>query len=277
MKRTTFSPNNALYIEYVKNTQKYNMPVQHYHDAYEIYLQLAGKRYAFCDNICYTLERGDLVIFRPFDIHYFESRESDYYERYAVNFQENVISGLLSSEEKYVLFDKIKPCVVHLDEEQTATMYDCFKRADMFSKKTGFLAEKLTSTAFLQLTAYTAECIDDKNVIEGNKASPQIVSAIEYINSNYTNQLSLEDIAEKACMSKFHFSRKFKEVTGATVLEYLNNVRLTKVHSLLVSSDESIGAIVEMTGFSSSLHLTRVFKEIYGVAPSVFRKNNSNI
>lgn len=39
------------------------MSVQHYHDAYEIYFQLEGKRYVFLDNICYTLKRGDVAIF----------------------------------------------------------------------------------------------------------------------------------------------------------------------------------------------------------------------
>ena len=60
MKRTVFSSHNELYVQYLKSENKHNMSVQHYHDTYEIYLQLSGKRYLFYDNTCYTLERGDL-------------------------------------------------------------------------------------------------------------------------------------------------------------------------------------------------------------------------
>lgn len=60
MKRTAFSLHNELYVQYLKSENKHNMSVQHYHDTYEIYLQLSGKRYLFYDNTCYTLERGDL-------------------------------------------------------------------------------------------------------------------------------------------------------------------------------------------------------------------------
>lgn len=58
MKRTVFSSHNELYVQYLKSENKHNMSVQHYHDTYEIYLQLSGKRYLFYDNTCYTLERG---------------------------------------------------------------------------------------------------------------------------------------------------------------------------------------------------------------------------
>lgn len=62
MKRTAFSSHNELYVQCLKSENKHNMSVQHYHDTYEIYLQLSGKRYLFYDNTCYTLERGNLRI-----------------------------------------------------------------------------------------------------------------------------------------------------------------------------------------------------------------------
>lgn len=272
MKRTAFSAHDDVYIQYLKNTEKHNMPVQHYHDMYEIYLQLGGKRYIFYDNICYTLERGDLAIFKPFDIHYAESRESDYYERYVLNFREESLSKILSSEEKYLLFEKINPCVVHLEEEETQILFDYFKRMDTFSNKKGLFSEKLMCSSLFQLLVYVTECIDGEQVIQGKTVAPQIISAIKYMNENYAQRLSLEEIAEAACISKYYFSRKFKEVTGATVLEYLNNIRLTKVHNLLLKTEYTTEEIARATGFSSSVHLIRVFKEAYCISPKAFRK-----
>lgn len=46
MKRTAFSSHNELYVQYLRSENKHNMSVQHYHDTYEIYLQLSGKRYS---------------------------------------------------------------------------------------------------------------------------------------------------------------------------------------------------------------------------------------
>lgn len=47
MKRTAFSSHNELYVQYLKSENKHNMSVQHYHDTYEIYLQLSGKGTCF--------------------------------------------------------------------------------------------------------------------------------------------------------------------------------------------------------------------------------------
>lgn len=94
MKRKAFSPHDDIYIQYLRNMEKHDMPVQHYHDGYEIFLMLGGKRYLFYDNICFTLERGDMAVLRPFDIHYAQSRDAEYYERFVLNFSETALSAL---------------------------------------------------------------------------------------------------------------------------------------------------------------------------------------
>lgn len=275
MKRTAFSGHDNVYIQYMKNTQKHDMHVQHYHDTYEIYLHLGGIRYMFYDNICYTVERGDMVICKPFDIHYSESRESDYYERYVLNFREEILSEILDGNEKYLLLEKINPCVIHLSENQTNKLYEYYKNVDNYTKKKGPFKDKLVYSAIFQLLVYVTECTENKKINEGEMVSPQIISAIKFMNENYGKRLSLDDIAEKVCVSKYYFSRTFKEVTGATVMEYLNNVRLTKVHNLLIETEYTTEEIAQATGFSSSVHLIRAFKKAYGISPKNFRKSKS--
>ncbi len=276
MKRTAFSGHDPVYINYMKSDKKYDMHVQHYHDTYEIYFQLEGKRYVFYDNICYTLERGDLIIFKPFELHYAESRDSKFFARYVLNFREDGLSKILTNEEKYLLLEKLVSCVVHLTETQTKTLYDYFKRTENFSKKTGPFSEKLMYSALFQLLVYIIECIEGEQIISGETVAPQIIAAIKYMNENYAHRLSLDDIAEAARMSKYHFSRRFKEVTGATVFEYLNNIRLTKVHNLLLKTEYTTEEIATATGFSSSVHLIRVFKDAYGITPKAFRRTQGN-
>lgn len=67
MKATAFSPHEGIYIQRLKTTQKHNMPAQHYHDGYEIYLQLDGKNNKIMDNhsgLCYTVIAGCVFLAR---------------------------------------------------------------------------------------------------------------------------------------------------------------------------------------------------------------------
>lgn len=275
MKRTAFSPHEGIYIQHLKTSQKHNMPVQHYHDAYEIYLQLDGKRYLFYDNVCYILERGDIVIFKPFDIHYAESREVDYYERYVLNFQESVLKSILNESELNLLLKKITGGVIHLSEEQTADICGYFYRIEECSRQNGFFSQKLLHTSVFQLIVKVLVYEDNNSEVKGKQIDPDIIKALKYINYHYKENISLDDIAETVHMSKFYFCRKFHSTTGATVLEYLNNVRLTKVHNLLLSTKMGIDEIATATGFSSAVSLTRNFKKVYGKSPRDFRKENN--
>lgn len=271
MKGTAFSPHEGIYIQHLATTQKNNMAVQHYHDAYEIYLLLDGKRYTYFDNNCFTLQRGDLVLFKPFEIHYSESREVDYYERYVLNFQPDMLQGVLSKEELYFLLGKFSSGVMHLTEEQTVLICDYFKRIEEYNGQGGFLTEKLKCFEVVQLFMKLLQFAERAEQICGEQIEAQIVSAIQYIKEHYRENVTVEDIAAAAHMSKYHFCRKFHEITGATAIEYLHNVRLTKVHYLLQNTKLSLGEIALETGFQSADSMSRVFRKNYGMSPRTFR------
>lgn len=271
MKRTAFSPHEELYVQHLKTNQKHNMSVQHYHDAYEIYLQLEGKRYCFVDNMCYTVEPGDLIIYKPYKLHYSESREVDYYERYVLNFHTEALSTLLSDAEINMLLKKLGAGVVHLSEEQRKIVCDYFDRIDECSRQEGFLSEKLVYSIVLQFLMYIIKYVDMKNTCKINTIAPQIKVALEYISENYKEKITLDEMAQVANMSKYYFCRMFHSVTGTTVLQYVTNVRLIKVHNLLINTEMSIEEIAVQTGFGSGISLTRVFKKTYGMSPRSFR------
>lgn len=276
MKRTAFSPHEELYVHHLKTSQKHNMSVQHYHDAYEIYFQLEGRRYCFVDNICYTLEPGDLMIYKPFDLHYSESRDVDYYERYVLNFHTEALSILLSNSEINMLLKKLGAGVSHLSEDQRKIVYAYYEEISKYSLMKGFLAEKLTYSAVLQFLMYIVNHVDIKNTYQSNVIAPQIIIALEYINNHYKEKISLDEIAHVANMSKYYFCRTFRTVTGATVFEYINNVRLIKVHNLLIHTQMPIEEIAAQTGFGVGTSLTRAFKKDYGMSPRSFRNMKQN-
>lgn len=275
MLHTAFTPYEEFLVEYVRKPGRNDMKVQHYHDTYEFYLQMAGERTLILNDICYTLKPGDLYILNPFEIHYTESRGSDYYERYVINLPASFLDTLLTEGETRLLLDKLESCVLHLSPEQAAEALSCFQRAERFRQKTGFLADKLLCSSILQLLMFLTELTEKAglpDILEGKSIQPEIVKVIHYINRHYQENLSLEDAAELVHLSRYHFCRLFHEATGATFLEYLYNVRLAKVHQLLLATTLPLGDIAAKCGFASTAHLSRVFREAYGMSPRSFRK-----
>jgi YesN/AraC family two-component response regulator len=85
-------------------------------------------------------------------------------------------------------------------------------------------------------------------------------------------ELSLQSLAEKFYVSPYYLSRFFKEVTGFTFVEYLNNVRVKEAKKLLESSSMKVNLIFKKVGFGSVTHFGRVFKSVTGYAPLHYRK-----
>ena len=104
----------------------------------------------------------------------------------------------------------------------------------------------------------------------------RVNSAVDYISRNLDRNLSLEEIAETACFSKYHFHRIFKTVTGETVSACVRRLRLeTAANRLLTDPGETITAIAMDCGFGSSQNFATVFKKHFGHSPGAFRSSFS--
>ena len=113
----------------------------------------------------------------------------------------------------------------------------------------------------------------------------RINKVMDFIESNLTNEISLNELASVASFSPFHFHRIFKAMVGETIREYILRLRIEKsANQLTANHKKSITEIALDCGFSSSAHFARVFKDTYGVSASEWRngeackysKQNSN-
>lgn len=93
---------------------------------------------------------------------------------------------------------------------------------------------------------------------------------INYIRAHFTERLTVETIANEAGLSKYYFSRIFKEITGCTVVTYINMLRCRYARRLLETRGYSICDVAEICGFQNLSYFTRTYKKYIGQLPSEF-------
>lgn len=97
---------------------------------------------------------------------------------------------------------------------------------------------------------------------------------LDYINENYTRELSIEDISSVINLTPSYFCRFFKRNMGSTFFEYLNQYRCSQAEILLHTTGKSITEISNAVGFSSISYFNKVYKRYKGHTPSLDKKKN---
>ena len=98
---------------------------------------------------------------------------------------------------------------------------------------------------------------------------------LKYVENNYMEKITIEDIANEVDLSQSHFMKYFKNTMGTSFVDYLNENRLTMASRLLISSDSSILAIASEVGFENLSYFNRIFKKRFGQTPREYRRRQS--
>lgn len=112
---------------------------------------------------------------------------------------------------------------------------------------------------------------DSENVSRAKYAA-EIESMIDLLYQYQDGRWTVEKMAARINMSSRNFRRSFIEITGLPPKQYYDNIRLETVYNLLPLKIYSVSQIADMLGFSSQFHLSRAFKQKYGVPPGKFKK-----
>lgn len=104
-----------------------------------------------------------------------------------------------------------------------------------------------------------------------------IQNALEYIEQNLTEEISVKDVAGMACISEFHFQRIFHALCGCSVGEYIRNRRLAAAGRELSGGDVKIIDIAFKYGYGSPDSFTRAFTKFHGITPSAAREKEVNL
>lgn len=104
-----------------------------------------------------------------------------------------------------------------------------------------------------------------------------IRESFAYIEQNFQNDITVENIAEVCGLNRSYFGKIFKESTGKTPQQFLLTYRMSKATELLKLTKLSIGDISNAVGYMNQLHFSRAFKNIYGISPREWRNENNRL
>jgi len=169
---------------------------------------------------------------------------------------------------------------------------DMFNRSNhgiLFSKKVGMeLADRLVKISKLDGMDYFLEIISILHDM-ANSRNQRLLSTFtvdydtfedddkmklvyEYIQKNFSNKITLDDVSDIASMSPVSFNRFIKKRTNKTFVNYLNDIRVGYAARWLVEKDLSISEIAFKSGFNNIANFNRIFKGIKNTTPSLYRE-----
>lgn len=99
-----------------------------------------------------------------------------------------------------------------------------------------------------------------------------VLNIIDYLDSNLTEEITIDSIAGKFHFNRFYLMKMFKKVTGITILEYVNHKKIIGSLSDVVNTDDKILKIALNHGFNSQEYYSEMFTKVLGISPSEFRK-----
>ena len=113
-------------------------------------------------------------------------------------------------------------------------------------------------------------CLTDTSSLQAKTEA--FTDIVDYINNHYTENLTAVGISEKFGYNNTYFCKKFKSVTGMTVMNYVKHLRLSQAKKLLLNSDDAIADIAWKCGFFDISHLSNSFKQHNNMTPTEYRK-----
>ncbi|MEG0713002.1 MAG: PocR ligand-binding domain-containing protein [Niameybacter sp.] len=127
---------------------------------------------------------------------------------------------------------------------------------------------------YFRLNQMLIRFVESVFIFRGMKHRQSIHEAVTYINKNYMNKITLEEVASFIYVSPTYFSKIFKEEIGVNFAIYLNGKRIEVAKKLLKDKEITLIDIAYLVGFEDQSYFSRVFKKYAGVSPKRYRETN---
>ncbi len=256
----------------------FNSVIMHSHDYYEFYFFVAGDTTFQIDKNQHHVQFGDMMLIPPHTKHRIISHnEKIPYRRYIFWLSIDFYNYLAKSSScfKYIVeyVHEHQQFLFHLDEISFNTLQTKMirlleeMRGDRFGKE--IQLQLYVNDLVLHINRFVYEQIESKSNSNNNTL---YYNLIEYIETNLTNELTLESIAEHFYVSKYHIAHIFKENIGISIHQYITKKRLSLCQQAM-KSNLNITDIYQTYGFGDYSSFYRAFKKEYGISPKEYKNN----
>ena len=256
------------------NTDNEEYP-NHWHPAVEIVMPLEGEYSMDCNDIPFHLRERDIIIICPGVLHHLYAHQGR-----RIIFQVDL--SMIQSFDEYDSFFAIMQPAIMITPEDFPEIHDTCVRLmkDIYDEYFGnaplrnfSIVQKFLKMLVLTGRSYTAS--PDRFVgikpTKQQEYTEKFLSICNYLNQHCTEDLTLEEVADMAGFSKYHFSRLFKEFAGMPFYKYLNTRRIAYTERLLLDPYINLTEVAIRSGFNSISAFMRMFKIVRNCTPTQFR------
>ena len=252
----------------------------HCHPEIEIPYVKEGSMHYRINNRSFHLKEGDIIFCNSNALHSGEMENQEDCSYIPITFDPKLIYGFFQSTicTRYVdpVIQNLAVCAVHIDysEKWHETFRDRMLEVISLDKQKPDFYELDISIRMQLLWRLLVEHLPHQPVSTTSDFTEyeRIRRILSYIEQNYMNQITLDDISEHIHLCESECTRLFKRHMNTTLFSFLQEYRIERSLEYL-NTKESISSIAEKTGFSDSNYYSKVFSKIKGCSPREYRKN----
>ncbi|MCM1569197.1 MAG: AraC family transcriptional regulator [Roseburia sp.] len=266
---------NDNYEVYEKQGEPLGAISFHYHNFYEIIYVLEGEYSSMIENHTYHLHKGDFLLINQNVMHKYHYRENKHAssKRIILWVTARMLEDLSQGDmDLTACFGGGENCAWHFPVYYEEMLRGYLLKLAMSELIEGELpgAKQVSDRAYLSLFFVYLNLLcgrreylfQDENVV----GHPLVEQVNSFVEQHIREGITVDELAEQIHMSKYHFLRKFKELTGLTVHAFIIHKRLIRACELL-KEGQSISEVYQNTGFADYSSFLRNFKEAFGVSP----------
>ena len=224
-----------------------------------------------CNEKIYPIKKGALCFVGAKKYHYTMPNVAGDYERSKIFISNEEFNRLVSIFQKKEAISKSfndnSLVYAQIPENDIKAVDALFDDISRYAENESY-GNMMFASCFIRLLVYMSEnAVDAVTPPHGT-----MYKAIEYINDNIRENITVDSICKHVHTSKYHFCRSFKKTTGLTVMNYILNTRITLAKNLLANESISVGEISGLCGFSNISVFCRAFKENTSMTPLQYRR-----
>ena len=250
----------------------------HYHEFDKIVIFLSGTASYIMEGRSYFLEPWDVLLVSHHLIHKPVIDPNDPYERVVIYLDPGFIRSHSAKDGDlaacFRLARQRQFALMRPDESQRNQLQSLLSNLEQALGDKGFGGELLSRTCFLQLLIHLNRAMVADHTPRDKSASrhdPKIERALSYINDHLGEDLSVDTLSRQVYTSKYHFMRRFKELTGCSVHQYIVQKRLLAAAALLRTGVSAQDACARC-GFQDYSAFQRAFRRQFGTTPREMMK-----